>query len=223
MTVIYHSTTATAVCFPSVNEVELPPGVSLVMPVQTHSCRVAVVTDPAACFPDTDALVTALPGVAVGVRTADCVPIVLHDPVKKIAGVAHAGWKGTVGRIAQATFETMCSLGSSPVNVKAVIGPSVCGLCYETSAEMAAGFRDAGLEGAIVRSPLPDPAGLQRFDSDSIRIDLQKSNTIVLEQAGLKAANIITSSICTRHHTGWPSWRRNPGTHERLATVVWMK
>lgn len=223
MTLLYKHSLTIGASFRDVNAISLPDGITgPVMPCQTHSANVAVVDTPDRVFDNTDALVTARPGVAIGVRTADCVPILLHDPVAGIIGAVHAGWKGTLARIALHTVRTMSLLGADPANINAVIGPSVCGLCYEVSPEIASLFSDAVLSQAVVASPEPDPAGLQSFGPDTIRLDLKKANRTVLVQAGLDPSNIHDPGICTRHHTGWPSWRLNPGTSRRLATLIWM-
>jgi YfiH family protein len=87
-----------------------------------------------------DAIVSAEPGVAIGIRTADCVPILFADPETRIVACAHAGWRGTAANIAAATVDRMKALGADPKNIRAAIGPSIGPCCYEVSPETAAHF-----------------------------------------------------------------------------------
>lgn len=87
-----------------------------------------------------DALVSAERGVAIGIRTADCVPILFADPETRVVACAHAGWRGTAANIAAATVVRMKALGADPKNIVAAIGPSIGPCCYEVSAETAAHF-----------------------------------------------------------------------------------
>ena len=87
-----------------------------------------------------DAIISAEPGVAIGIRTADCVPILFADPETRIVACAHAGWRGTAANIAAATVERMKALGADANNIVAAIGPSIGPCCYEVSAATAAAF-----------------------------------------------------------------------------------
>ncbi|HVW11417.1 MAG TPA: peptidoglycan editing factor PgeF [Bryobacteraceae bacterium] len=87
-----------------------------------------------------DAIVSAEPGVAIGIKTADCVPILLADPETRVVACAHAGWRGTAANIVAATVERMKALGAREKNIVAAIGPSIGPCCYEVSAETAAHF-----------------------------------------------------------------------------------
>ena len=122
----------------------------LVMPRQTHSCRVAVIDEnfrsididkQEAALEGVDALVTSLKGVVIGVNTADCVPIVLVDGEAGIIAVAHAGWRGTVGRIAKQVVEQMCRQGADARRIQASMGPSICRECFEVGEEVVEEFR----------------------------------------------------------------------------------
>lgn len=186
----------------------LPEGVTrLVLPQQTHSLNVAVVTsDPSAVYAETDALVSFDKSTAVGVRTADCVPVMLHAPDIGAVAAIHAGWKGTLGRIVKITIDQLSARGADPALMQAYIGPAVCGDCYEVSEEMAVMFREAGFNAGI--------AGRH--------INLRVMNREILLDAGLLSGNITVSPHCTRHTTSplYPSWRRQPGITRRLITAV---
>lgn len=214
---------AEAASFASEKGICLPPHVGrLVMPQQTHTVNVGVVTSPDRQFPETDALVTTLAGVAVGVRTADCVPVLLHAPDIHAVAAIHAGWKGTVGRIVEKTIDTLRSLGADPAKMHGAFGPSICGLCYETGSELRDAFADAGLGFAIVTSAAPDPCGERHFGTVTIRIDLQAANLGIMLANGILRGNIVLSDTCTRHSGAWPSWRRTPGTTDRLISAAWL-
>jgi YfiH family protein len=87
-----------------------------------------------------DAIVSAEPGVAIGIRTADCVPLLFADPETRVVACAHAGWRGTAANIAAATVERMRMLGCDPANIVAAIGPSIGPCCYEVDAATAQRF-----------------------------------------------------------------------------------
>ena len=101
----------------------------VIQPHQTHSVKVACIDDPGIAreqLEGVDALVTNLRGVAIGVRTADCIPVLLYDPVRGAIGAAHSGWRGTVNMIAKKTVVEMVRLfGCSPSDIRAVIGPGI--------------------------------------------------------------------------------------------------
>ena len=207
--------------FRNEESVELPEGVRLVMPQQTHTANAGVVTLADELFPETDALITQLPDVAVGVRTADCVPVLLYAPDIRAVAAVHAGWKGTVGRIVANTIRKLREMGATPELVKAAFGPSICGECYETGPELAQRFVEAGLGDSIIYGVGVDPMWEKKFGEDSVRIDLQKANTMIMLESGVLPENIASCTECTRHSGHkWPSWRRQPGTTDRVVTAI---
>ena len=109
---------------------------------QVHSADVVVITDPdrinAADQPDADALVTALPGVALSVLTADCQPVLFADAQAGVIGAAHAGWKGALSGVLEATAEAMRDLGAT--RIRAVIGPSISQRAYEVGWDFMENF-----------------------------------------------------------------------------------
>ncbi|MFC8597523.1 peptidoglycan editing factor PgeF [Isoptericola sp. NPDC057191] len=94
--------------------------------------------EPPAAAGEADAMVTAQPGLALGVLVADCVPVVLADPVARVVGVAHAGRKGVVAGVVHRVLDGMLARGASVEDLRAAVGPAVCGSCYEVPAEMRA-------------------------------------------------------------------------------------
>ena len=165
----------------------------LVLTRQTHSDIVRVVTrsDCSGCFhrdyPECDALVTNDPGVALVVFTADCTPILLHDPITGAVGAAHAGWRGTASAIAAKTAQAMCrEFGCKAENIRAAIGPNI-GFChFETDGDvpeaMIAAFGDE------VR-PFIRKAGEKYY------VNLKEINALILRRAGVR--HIEISEDCT--------------------------
>ncbi|WP_374646561.1 peptidoglycan editing factor PgeF [Tabrizicola sp.] len=109
---------------------------------QVHSARAIPVTGPRTDRPEADALVTATPGVLLGVLTADCQPVLFHDPRARVAGAAHAGWRGAVDGVLEATVEAMEALGARRADIRAVIGPTISQAAYEVGPEFVDRFRD---------------------------------------------------------------------------------
>ncbi|MBP5795955.1 MAG: peptidoglycan editing factor PgeF [Bacteroidales bacterium] len=177
---------------------------------QVHGCKVAVVDRPDLTRQELegyDAFITNLPGVAVGVRTADCVPVLLYDPVRRVIAAVHAGWKGTVLRISQKALEVMAvKFGTASADVKAVIGPAIGPDSFQVGLEVAEKFKEAGFpmddiwsfQGAGDGSPM----------SGGHHIDLFEANRWLLEQAGVLAENIQVFDIDTFTDQSFFSARR---------------
>lgn len=142
----------------------LPPD-SLAVMRQTHSTIVLGVNRPPgeAERPEADGMVTNMPGVALGILTADCTPILLADPVARVIGAAHAGWKGATQGIAGKVVDAMVSLGAEPERIIAAIGPTISYKNYEVGPDFArnllATYRDAAN-----RIGKPDGAEREHFD-----------------------------------------------------------
>lgn len=197
----------------------------LVMPRQTHSCRVAVIDEQfrtmdidkqETALEGVDALVTSLQGVVIGVNTADCVPIVLVDGQAGVIGVAHAGWRGTVGRIACAVVEEMCRQGARADRIQAAMGPSICQECFEVGDEVVAAFKEAGFD--------PDAIVRRNQETGKAHIDLRAANRLVLEAAGLAADQIVVSQHCSRCEYGRFFSARRLGTASgRTFTAIYKR
>jgi YfiH family protein len=167
---------------------------------QVHGARVRVVTAADAgsgaftlrdAIDDADALVTAVPGVVLAILTADCVPVVLHDPQAGVLGCVHAGWRGTVAGVAAAAVRAMASLGARPAAVVAGIGPAVAADRYQVGPEVGAAVAAAfGADAAAFLRA--DPAAPGRA-----LLDLPAANRHALIQAGVPAARIHATAIPT--------------------------
>lgn len=137
-----------------------------------------------------DGHVTAESGVPLLVFGADCVPVFFFDPVKNAIGTAHAGWKGTAGKIAAAAVEKMKQeFHSRPQDILAVIGPSIGPECYEVGEDVAEAFRAA----------FPGQGGLftPRATAGKYLLNLWEANRRVLLEAGVPQENITISELCT--------------------------
>jgi YfiH family protein len=120
---------------------DLPPG-RLATCFQVHSAEVVVVDEVWRHeeSPRADALVTRVPGIALGILTADCAPVLFADPEARVAGAAHAGWRGALGGVLEATVEAMERLGARRERLRAGIGPAIGRASYEVGPEFAAPF-----------------------------------------------------------------------------------
>ncbi len=116
----------------------------LLTATQTHSADVVTVLSAEEIPPETnaDALVSNLPDVALGVLTADCAPVLFHDPTQNIIGAAHAGWRGAVGGVLEATIEAMCAIGAARQDIRAAVGPSISQANYEVGQDFFEDFFD---------------------------------------------------------------------------------
>jgi YfiH family protein len=179
-----------------------------VFPRQTHSDYVAIVTSenmqPA--IADTDALITNEPGLFICVQTADCVPILLFDPKKKVVAAVHAGWRGTVAKIAALTVTKMTdSFGCNPQDIQAGIGPSIHMHAYEVGPEVIQAVRDNfNNTGALLKPSLNEGKAF---------LDLWEANKTILLEAGLMEENIEVMGLCSfEQHELFYSARRD-GIH----------
>ena len=140
---------------------------------------------------DTDALVTTSPEVVLAILTADCVPIVLHDPVAGVLACVHAGWRGTVAGVTAATLAVMQGLGTCPSDVVAGIGPAVGADRYQVGPDVhQAVTRSFGP--AAAQFIHPDPSAPGRW-----RLDLRAANRHALRQVGVPGARIHATDIPT--------------------------
>jgi YfiH family protein len=109
---------------------------------QTHSADVLTLDRPPAGRPRADAMVTRTPGLALGILTADCAPVLFADPVAGVIGAAHAGWRGARSGVLEATLAAMTALGAERGRIAAVIGPTISQPAYEVGPEFVEAFLD---------------------------------------------------------------------------------
>ena len=141
------------------------PAARLCTSVQTHSARVAVLerVPPDDRRPEADALVTATPGLALGILTADCAPVLLADADAGVIGAVHAGWRGALGGVIEAALAAMTTLGGQAARTVAAIGPCIGKASYEVGPEFAPPFLDTDAANAEFFTPLAESGGA-RFD-----------------------------------------------------------
>jgi polyphenol oxidase len=177
-----------------------------IFPVQTHSSTIKVVQSlNENNFPETDAMVTDQPGICICVQTADCVPVLLFDPGKKVIAVVHAGWRGTVGRIVSKTVRLMTEgFNSNPHEILAVIGPSIGSQVYEVGEDV--------ISEIIKNIPLSEEV-FTRISPQKSLLNLWVSNRNLLLEAGLKSGNIEIPGYCTYSETERFYSARRDGKH----------
>ena len=160
-----------------------------------------------------DGVVSASYGLPISVFTADCTPVLLHDPVSGAVGAVHAGWRGTVARVVQVAVETMGRrYGAEPARIRAAIGPAIGPCCFEVGHEVVEAAGEAGWsgwEGAVVpKEPRP-------------HFDLFAANESQLIEAGLAPEHVFNSRLCTSCRSDWfYSWRRDQGKTGRLQAAI---
>lgn len=206
-----HYTTPTYIkAFTTEREDAMPEGI--ILPVQTHSCNVAVVFDSQAEYLDTDALVTDQAGVMIGIRTADCVPVLLYDDIRRVVATIHAGWRGTVGGISRKAVDVMVSeFGCCPADMHAIIGPSISPESFEVGNEVVEQFLRAGFPDDIVLHNYPKP-----------HIDLWRANQWLLTEAGVPAEQIEIAGLCTYTNTNrfFSARREGIGTGRLVSGIM---
>jgi polyphenol oxidase len=150
---------------------------------QIHSTTVLRATDPG-CLGRADALISNTSGLYIGIRTADCTPLLIADPRARAVAAIHAGWKGTAHSIAARAVEEMSrAFASRPEDLIVAIGPRICGKCYEVGPEVARQFRNW----------FPERADLDL----KTRIDLAEANRRQLVAAGVDPGRIVVAELCT--------------------------
>ncbi len=160
---------------------------------QTHTTNVAVVRekDRGGKFPDTDGMVTNVPGICLVTFYADCVPLFFVDPVHRAVGLSHSGWRGTVGRMGEVTLKLMQKqYGTDPEQVVAAIGPSICQDCYEVSGDVIEKFRETFDE-------VLWPELFYEKSDGKYQLNLWRANQLVLTEAGVRSEKIAVTNVCT--------------------------
>ena len=194
-------------------------------PQQVHGTKVLRVTsedrgkgalDYESAIAETDALITNALGVPLLLCFADCVPLLFFDPANGAIGIAHAGWKGTVGRIGVKTVEAMArEFGTDPKSLLVGIGPSIGTECFVVGEDVAQKFREA--------FPEYHEKILSQQEGET-HADLWAANRLQLEEAGVAAGNIECADKCTScSHKWFFSYRADGGETGRLAAVMSLK
>jgi YfiH family protein len=191
----------------------------LLLVKQVHGIHAAVVRrgwQPPWYRPQADIIVSDDPSVAIGVRVADCAPILLFDARTGVAGAAHAGWRGTAAGAAGAAVDAMRrAFGSDPKDLLAAIGPCLGACCGEVGPDVVEAFRAGGA----------DPASLDAWFSpgrgDRVQLDLDRANRDQLARAGVNPDAIFVSGLCTKtHHDRLHSYRADRAAAGRLLGAI---
>jgi YfiH family protein len=147
-----------------------------------------------------DGLVCDRPGPVLGAFAADCIPMVFADPVARVCGAAHSGWRGTVGGVAANVVTRMVECGARPADIRVALGPSIGPCCFEVGPEVVAEFRAA----------FGDPPGMVVAGPNKDHLDLRVATRVVLERAGVTAEHIDANPPCTKCDAArWFSYRRD--------------
>jgi YfiH family protein len=181
---------------------------------QVHSNRILLASLPREGDPpQADGVVTDSPEYTLCLRFADCVPILLFDPVRRAVGIAHAGWKGTLAKIGMSAVEALRGhFGSRPEDILAAVGPSIGPDHYAVGGEIAEAVRAAF-------GPSADRWLGRR--GGAVHLDLWSANEFTLRQSGVR--NIALSGICTACHTAdWFSHRAEHGRTGRFGALLWL-
>ena len=175
---------------------------------QVHGPAVSyVAAAPPGQLPEVDAMFTDVPGRALVVLVADCAPVLLADPEARIVGAAHAGREGTAAGVITELVTAMSASGADPARVHAVIGPHICGSCYEVPAQLRARVADK----------VPEAACVTRAGTPGI--DIGAGIAAQLARAGVRA--VAADPRCTAETPELYSYRRD-GRTGRFAGLVWL-
>lgn len=189
----------------------LPANIQTFLTQQVHGDTIAVLEDkgekyfaPTKDIIEADGFITNQAQLACAIRTADCVPLLMVDPQKRVVAAVHAGWRGTAQNIAVKTLQKMCAAyGCKVENILVAIGPSICGTCYEVGPEVIEAMQKLGYQ-----------------NKSQTHLDVADVNKFTLLQAGVQAANIDLIKLCTKC-SGQPlaSFRRDAGKARQVSFI----
>lgn len=194
------------------------PQESLLTVRQTHGSDILVINEPNEDLShfaaiESDAIITDQHGVMLAVTVADCVPILLFDPVKKVIAAVHAGWKGTAATLAAKTVAGMTSVfDCDPAVVQAAIGPCIKKCCYEVDMPVKQGFNQSGLPWELIA---------EQGTEGKWQLDMAVANRELLLRAGLHEGSIQMSDLCVScHRELFFSYRRDNGETGRQVGFI---
>jgi YfiH family protein len=196
----------------------------LVCAQQVHGNRIATATETDrgrgakntdTALPATDGLMSDVPGVPLAMFTADCVPVFLYEPNKRVVGIAHAGWRGTVSRIAETLVRSLEEqFGADASLCRAALGPSAGPCCYEVGENVVTAFRENGHP--VERIFVPGGHGKPH-------LSLWEANTLQLERCGVPRENVSWTKWCSVCSDAYFSCRRDGGVTGRSMSVIIMR
>jgi YfiH family protein len=161
-----------------------------------------------------DGLLTCQPNVLLAVASADCVPVVLADPVTGWIAAVHAGWRGTAARVLDAALDALAARGVRLENLRAAFGPSISRARYEVGPEVVAALRNAYRGTGVPAEAVREGRG------DRATVDVAAFNAATLRARGVHAERTSTSGLCTASTPDLPSWRRDGPRTGRILTGI---
>jgi len=189
---------------------------------QTHTCNIRYVTEKDKKramgepeYNDVDGLFTDKKDVALMTFHADCTPLFFYDPVKKVIGMAHAGWRGTIKNIAGIMIKAFINdFGCDPTNIKAAIGPSLGSCCFEVDKDVADLFISANTK----------YMDFMKIKDEKYHFDLWEINKYIMINEGMKASNIEIAGLCSKCHNDiFFSHRGQGGKRGLMCGIIMMK
>jgi purine-nucleoside/S-methyl-5'-thioadenosine phosphorylase / adenosine deaminase len=196
------------------------------MVTQVHGRKVDVIRKDASRphpRPEADALISNAPDIAIAVRAADCVPLLVADRTRGVVAAVHAGWRGTAARVAVAAVDALArEFGTRATDLIVAIGPSIGACCYEVGTDLVDAFAAAGHERYLIDrwflSPPPVRGSRTRA---SLTLDVSRANIDQLILAGVPEDQIYSSGLCTAMHLDvLTSYRKEKDKAGRIAGVI---
>ncbi len=185
----------------------LAPSGRLLLLRQVHGDRIH--RAPWEGLPEGDAATAAEPGLILGIETADCLPVLLVDPRRRVVAAAHAGWRGTARGIARKTLDALIADGTRPGDVLAALGPGIGPCCYEVGPELVPEFGPGG------------EAFFSAGKGDRLCLDVRAANAAQLREGGVPPGQIHSEGGCTFHEADrYHSYRREGVSGGRMISYI---
>ena len=180
---------------------------NLAIPEQVHSTVVEFARLPG-IYPATDGLVTTNSNILLTLKVADCVPVFLYEPLKRIIGLVHSGWRGTVKNIVSNAIKLMQKNGAEPRGIKCFLGPAIGKCCYEVDWEVSRNINDEAKE---------------KMNYEKWKVDLHGQIKYQLTELGVPTNSIRASNICTFESLECHSYRRDKENAGRMYAFFSLK
>ena len=180
---------------------------NLAIPEQVHSTVVEFARLPG-IYPAADGLVTTNSNILLTLKVADCVPVFLYEPLKRIIGLLHSGWRGTVENIVSNAIKLMQKNGADPREIRCFLGPAIGKCCYEVDWEVSQNINDEAKE---------------KMDYEKWKVDLHGQIRYQLTELGVPTNSIRASNICTYESPEYHSYRRDGENAGRMYAFLSLK
>ena len=180
---------------------------NLAIPEQVHSTMVEFARLPG-IYPAADGLVTTNSNILLTLKVADCVPVFLYEPLKRIIGLVHSGWRGTVENIVSNAIKLMQKYGAESKDIRCFLGPAIGKCCYEVDWEVSRNINDEAKE---------------KMDYEKWKVDLHGQIRYQLTELGVPTNSIRASNICTYESPEYHSYRRDGENAGRMYAFLSLK